>query len=161
VKNEKPPFDLVTLTPPMVYGPLRHTIPSPRELNESNARIYSLFIDSAAAAELPPNGMPVYTDVRDLADAHVLAAEVPRAAGQRFIVCAGRVASQEISDLLRARIPELEARTPRGSPGAEGLPEGQYACSSGKAEEVLGLTFRSKEETFVELGRQLLEIEKR
>jgi hypothetical protein len=64
VKNEKPNFDLVTLTPPMVYGPLRHTIKSPKDLNESNARIYNLFINSSSTADLPPNGMPVYTDVR-------------------------------------------------------------------------------------------------
>ncbi len=35
-----------------------------------------------------------------------------------------------------------------------------YTCSSAKAEKVLGLKFRSKEDTFVELARQLLEIEK-
>jgi nucleoside-diphosphate-sugar epimerase len=144
----------------MVYGPLRHSIKSPQDLNESNARIYNLFINSSKDAELPPNGMPVYTDVRDLAEAHVLAASLPQASGQRFIVCAGQVASQEISDMLRAAVPELESRTPVGTPGGNGLPEDQYACSSEKAKRVLGLTFRGKEETFVELGRQLLEIEK-
>ena len=64
VASEKPNFDVVTLTPPMVYGPLRHSITSVKELNESNARIYNLFINSKKDAELPPNGMPVYTDVR-------------------------------------------------------------------------------------------------
>jgi hypothetical protein len=64
VVTEKPNFDIVTLTPPMVYGPLRHSITSVKDLNESNARIYNLFINSKKDAELPPNGMPVYTDVR-------------------------------------------------------------------------------------------------
>ena len=64
IKTEKPNFDLVTLTPPMVYGPIRHSISSPKELNESNSRIYKLFIDSKKDSELPPNGMHVYTDVR-------------------------------------------------------------------------------------------------
>ncbi len=64
VEKEKPNFDLVTLTPPMVYGPLRHTVKSVKELNQSNSRIYDLFVNSKKDAELPPNGMHVYTDVR-------------------------------------------------------------------------------------------------
>ena len=54
----------------------------------------------------------------------------------------------------------MEERTPRGVPGDKGLEEGSFACSSEKAEKVLGLKFRSKEDTFVDLARQLLEIER-
>jgi nucleoside-diphosphate-sugar epimerase len=89
LKTEKPHFDIVTLTPPMVYGPLRHSVRSVKDLNESNLRIYKLFINSSKLAKLPPNGMHVYTDVRDLAYTHVLAATLPEAANQRFIICTG------------------------------------------------------------------------
>ncbi|ATZ47881.1 hypothetical protein BCIN_03g01620 [Botrytis cinerea B05.10] len=160
VEKENPNFDLVTLTPPMVYGPLRHTIQSTNDLNQSNSRIYSGWINSSKDAELPPNGLHTFTDVRDLAEAHALAATLPEASGQRFIVCEGQISSQEISDILRKNIPELEERTPRGVPGDKGLEEGSFACSSEKAEKVLGLKFRSKEDTFVDLARQLLEIER-
>jgi hypothetical protein len=64
VEREKPAFDLVVLNPPMVYGPLRHTISNVSELNESNLRIWRLFIDTNKDAELPPNGLPLYVDVR-------------------------------------------------------------------------------------------------
>jgi hypothetical protein len=63
--------------------------------------------------------------------------------------------------MLRKAIPELEEKTPRGIPGGNPLPENQYECSSAKAEKVLGLKFKSKEETFVELAKQLLGIEKK
>ena len=46
-----------------------------------------------------------------------------------------------------------------GVPGGNPLPEGAYDCSSDKAKNVLGIEFRSLEETFVDLGRQFLEIE--
>lgn len=46
-----------------------------------------------------------------------------------------------------------------GTPGGNPLPANAYDCSSEKAKSVLGVTFRSQEETFVDLGRQLLEIE--
>jgi nucleoside-diphosphate-sugar epimerase len=160
VENEKPHFDLVTLTPPMIYGPLRHSISSVKQLNESNARIYNLFINSSKDAPLPPNGMPVYTDVRDIALAHIKAATVPEASGRRFIICEGQISSQEISDILRKNIPELEERTPVGVPGGNKLDANQYNCSAKLAEKVLGMTFRSKEETFLDLAKQLLDIEK-
>jgi hypothetical protein len=62
--------------------------------------------------------------------------------------------------MLRKDIPELAERTPEGTPGKDSLKENAFDCSSAKAEKVLGMTFRSKEETFVELAKQLLGIEK-
>ncbi|RAL67564.1 hypothetical protein DID88_008319 [Monilinia fructigena] len=160
VEKEKPNFDLVTLTPPMVYGPLRHNIQRTQDLNQSNSRIYNGFIDSSKDAELPPNGLHTFTDVRDLAEAHLLAATLPEASGQRFIVCEGQISSQNISDILRKNILELEERTPEGVPGEKGLEDGSFTCSSEKIQNILGLKFRSKENTFVDLARQLLDIEK-
>jgi nucleoside-diphosphate-sugar epimerase len=98
--------------------------------------------------------------LQDLALAHILAATIPEASGKRFIICEGQVSSQEISDILRKNIPELEERTPIGIPGGNELDENAYTCSSELAEKVLGIKFTSKEETFVELARQLLEIER-
>lgn len=64
IEREKPGFDLVVLCPPMIYGPLAHSIASIKDLNESNKRIYDLFINSKSDAELPPNGLYLYVDVR-------------------------------------------------------------------------------------------------
>lgn len=157
--NEKPNFDLVTLTPPMVYGPLLHTVKSVSDLNQSTSRIYDLFINSTASAPLPPNGMHVYTDVRDLAQAHLNAITTPAASGKRFIICAGQVSSQEIVDFLREKFEVLKERTPVGVNGGNKLDPNAYICSNEQAKKVLGVSFRSKEETFVDLAKQLLEIE--
>ena len=64
IEKEKPGFDLVVLCPPMIYGPLAHSIASIQDLNQSNKRIYDLFINSKHDAELPPNGLYLYVDVR-------------------------------------------------------------------------------------------------
>lgn len=159
VASEKPNFDLVTLTPPMVYGPLKHSLKSVKDLNQSNSRIYDLFVNSSASAPMPPDGMHVYTDVRDLAEAHLKAVTTPEASGKRFVICAGQVSSQEIADLLRGSIAELAERTPVGTKGGK-LDPNAYNCSSEQAKKVLGISFRNKEETFIDLGKQLLEIEK-
>ncbi len=48
-----------------------------------------------------------------------------------------------------------------GKPGTNGLAEKAYDADSGEARRVLGVRFRGTEETFGELGRQLVGIEKR
>jgi hypothetical protein len=63
--------------------------------------------------------------------------------------------------MLRKNILELEERTPKGIPGGNALDVNSYNCSSALAEKVLGMTFRRKEDTFVDLAKQLLEIEKK
>ena len=64
VKEKNVEFDLVTFCPPMVYGPLQHGLKGLNELNESNGRIYNLFIKSKEDADLPPNGVYLYVDPR-------------------------------------------------------------------------------------------------
>jgi nucleoside-diphosphate-sugar epimerase len=159
VQDEKPKFDLVTINPPMVYGPLSHSIKSVKDLNESNARIYNLFINTSSSEPLPPNGMHIYADVRDLAEAHLKAVTVPEAGGHRFVVFNSQVSSQDISDLLRTKIPELKDRTPIGVPGGNKLDPNAYTCSSELAKRVLGISFRGLEESFVDLAKQLLVVE--
>ncbi|KAL3482713.1 hypothetical protein BJX62DRAFT_250523 [Aspergillus germanicus] len=158
IRDENPNFDLVTLCPPMVYGPLHHTINSIAELNESNSRIWRLFINSSEDAPLPPNGVHLFVDVRDLARAHVLAAFTPGASNKRMIISGAKISSQEISDMLRGKFPSLAETCPRGSPGVSSLPEDAYAADASPAKEILGLEFRDIEGTFVELGEQLLVI---
>lgn len=143
----------------MIYGPLAHSIASIKDLNESNKRIYDLFMNSNPDADLPPNGLYLYVDVRDIAHAHILALTSPSAGNSRFLILAGQITSQQISDILRAKVPGLENRTPRGKPGVKGLPEGAYGADKGEARRVLGVEYRGAEETFGELGRQLVGIE--
>ena len=48
----------------MIYGPLAHSVATPKGLNQSNARIYDSFINSSRNADLPPNALYLYVDVR-------------------------------------------------------------------------------------------------
>ena len=64
LEKEKPGFDVVTFCPPMIYGPLAHTVKKMSDLNESTARIYNLFINSKKDAPLPPDALYLYTDPR-------------------------------------------------------------------------------------------------
>ncbi|KAJ5469380.1 hypothetical protein N7539_008998 [Penicillium diatomitis] len=82
IKTNAPRFDLVTLCPPMVFGPTVHPVSSVDQLNESNAVLWSV---AAGADPLPTARVPAWVDVRDLAEAHVQALMSPGAGGKRYI----------------------------------------------------------------------------
>jgi nucleoside-diphosphate-sugar epimerase len=161
IEEEKPNFDVITLCPPAIYGPLRHSITNTNELNETTWRIYENYINSSKDAPLPPDRVFMYVDVRDIAAAHVLAATTPNAGNERIIVTAAAASSQRIADILRENFPELERRTPAGKPGTNSLPENHFTISNEKSMKILGLKYREEEDTFVDMVRQILEIEKR
>ncbi|RAK79332.1 NAD(P)-binding protein [Aspergillus fijiensis CBS 313.89] len=144
VKPQEPPFDLVVLCPPMVYGPLWHTINSIEELNED--------------APLPPNGVHVYVDVGDPAHAHILAATNNAVSNERIIVSGEKLGSQAIADILRGFFPPLVEQYPVGPPGASSLSPSGYDMDTTVATDILGLGTRSVEETPVDLASQLLRI---
>lgn len=93
VEHEKPRFSLVVINPFMVIGP--SLAPS---LNTSN----QIFVDILKGAY--PGIMRLawgFTDVRDVADAHVRAMETPSASGR--YLCAGDVVTMtELVALLKA-----------------------------------------------------------
>jgi nucleoside-diphosphate-sugar epimerase len=95
VEKEKPQFSITTLCPPMVYGPFIHSPGSLDQLNESNSQLWKI-ISSGKDAEVPDAHTPLFVDVRDIALAHVLALETPKAANQRYTVVGAQYSNQEV-----------------------------------------------------------------
>jgi len=157
VEKEKPNFSVTTLLPPMVYGPLASDVPSMDKLNTSSADFYRLF--NGSTKEVPPTGFWAYTDVRDLAKAHLLAYTTEAAANQRFAITNGRYSYQRLVDIIRAKFPELRDSTPEGNADEPYPPV--YSYDASKAKKELGLEFRSIEETVVDTVNSLREMEKK
>ena len=67
IKEKKASFDIVTLCPPMTFGPVVHPVDGVEKLNESNKMLWNV----ASGAPLPVARVPFWVDVRDLAKAHV------------------------------------------------------------------------------------------
>ncbi|KAH8883675.1 NAD dependent epimerase/dehydratase [Thozetella sp. PMI_491] len=167
IDKKKPNFDLVVLNPPMVYGPLYDPsiIGSPSELPESVFGIYNKILGHGLteSTSLPPNVLHLYVDVRDLAQAHLLATTTPGAGGHRFLILAeqGHMSNQRIVNIAREKLPELHGRIPKGDPEKELSPEGTFDARNTSAREILGLAFRSPQETIGDLAAQLAAIDTR
>ncbi|KAE8381212.1 hypothetical protein BDV26DRAFT_289702 [Aspergillus bertholletiae] len=159
VKDQNTTFDLVTLLPPMIYGPnINATHVS--QLNLTSADAYRLMSpDSKPSDPIPENGFWSWVDVRDVAQAHLRAYEVPEAGGERIFVCAGNYSYQQIADILRDKVPEVKDHVPLGSPASGFGGVELYIPDAGKSRRILGLRYRGLEESVVDMAYGLLELE--
>ncbi|KAG7448146.1 D-lactaldehyde dehydrogenase [Guyanagaster necrorhizus] len=140
------PWDLTMINPPWVFGPFIHDVPSLNALNTSAKLWYNVVaqmdkggLSSDAILTQPGHG---WVDVRDLAEAHVLALEVEAAGGERIIISAGSCVWQ---DFINAAQSVSTSRTlPKAVPG-----DTRYAIvfDTSKEKRLLGLKFRTMEET--------------
>ena len=155
LEKEKPNFTISTMCPPLVLGPIMPYLQSLDSLNTSNQTIAAL-MTGKAKEELPPTSVFLRTDVRDLALAHVKAAELPEAANKRFFVTAGHFNNEEIANIMRDNFPELQNELPaKGTKGGGYPEEGLFQYDNSRVKEVLGIEFRSLKETIVDTVKSL------
>ncbi|KAJ3285992.1 methylglyoxal reductase (NADPH-dependent) gre2 [Rhizoclosmatium sp. JEL0117] len=131
VKNEKPAFDLVTINPPFIFGPIIHPCASINDLNTS-VKIFADFY-TKKVTEVNPVMAVGCVDVRDVARAHVLAITNPKASGQRFIISSGPFTHEKLVQILEEKFPEHK---PYASGKTTSVPVREVNT---KSKEVLGI----------------------
>jgi nucleoside-diphosphate-sugar epimerase len=152
VKEHKTKFDLVTLCPPMVFGPVVHPVSKVKQLNESNMVLWSV---AAGADPLPPARVPAWIDARDLAEVHVQALLSPEAGGKRFIAASSEPYSYEYAaDIIRGEF-EWAKETVTTNYKVGEKPPSPYGVDGETVARELGVKYRPFKETVVELIRQI------
>ncbi|TBU53008.1 NAD(P)-binding protein [Dichomitus squalens] len=132
-------WDLVSLCPPWVFGPVIHEHEGgPDGLNPSNKALYEAVV----------KGHHAFIDVRDLAQAILLAVTKPPAGGERFIVAAAPFRWEDLTHEVSGG----KTYPPVGSynPNAPYMARKNVA----KAKELLGMEYRTQEETVKDLLRE-------
>ncbi|KAJ5214163.1 hypothetical protein N7449_001332 [Penicillium cf. viridicatum] len=145
VEKEKPNFDLATINPPLVFGPIVHYLNSPEAINTSNQRLRNI-VQGEMKEKIAPTGNFLWVDVRDVALAHVRAIEVPEAGGERFFVTAGFFSNKELADIARETHPQLESKLPPVDAPSD-FPEHIYEIDNTKSQKVLGLKYHPLKQT--------------
>ncbi|KAI0029787.1 D-lactaldehyde dehydrogenase [Vararia minispora EC-137] len=131
-------WDLVVINPP--FPPI-HAVPDIAALNQSMVDMHAVIFGKKPADFLTGPGN-AWIDVRDLARAHVLAAQNEEAGGGRVVVSAGSHFWQELMDTASSLDPSL----PKGSAGAtQGRPY-ILKYDTSKMTRVLGLQPRGMRE---------------
>ncbi|KAF3491615.1 NADPH-dependent methylglyoxal reductase GRE2 [Arthroderma uncinatum] len=156
IEKEKPGFTLATCNPPLVLGPVINHLASLDSINTSNERIRDL-ITGKAKESCPRTGTSLWVDVRDVALAHVLAAEKPEAANKRFFLTAGNYSNTEIVGIISDQFPNLKDKLPSGEALVPGdvPPESRIGFDNSRSKEVLGLTYRPLRESVVDAVKSL------
>jgi len=131
-EKESAPFDMVVMNPGFILGPMLQ--PS---LNESSEKIYN-YLTGISKSIL--NGNKHIVDVRDVAEAHIVAYENKASSGRYLLVgCCSH--EEEMCDELRSILPTAAIPT---TSAALRAPKLLYDAS--KAERDLGLKFRQMSE---------------
>lgn len=170
VEVESPEFDLVVVNPGMVLGPsiVSSVSTSIRVIADMlNGGVYPGIPDMAFAA----------VDVRDVADAHVAAAEKPNASG-RYLCAAGVLSMADMASILKAngfddyKVPSLSLRSGFGrfltwqfarlqAPGMRSLIETNVgripSINNAKIRTELDIRFRELQDSVVETAENLVE----
>lgn len=106
MKEQKPAFDLVTLCPSTVFGPVAGPIDTPSQLSESNTILWM----TAATGEYPFIPTDVWIDVRDLAELHVQSLTNPAAGGKRYLPASPeKFTCEMVGNIIREEFPDWPA----------------------------------------------------
>jgi nucleoside-diphosphate-sugar epimerase len=158
-------LELATILPVAVMGPVMGT-----DVSGANHIVQNML--NGAMQGFPSIFIPV-VDVRDVAAAHVLAMEVPEAAGERFLLSSGPVLPlQRIGAILKEALGDAASKVPTNAVPDEAIraaaltspqaaatvPDLGYRkrMTSEKARRVLGWTARDPQEAIVAAGESMV-----
>ncbi|MEL7118697.1 MAG: aldehyde reductase [Bacteroidota bacterium] len=98
IKNDDSGMELTVICPSAILGPVLE-----KDFGTS-ANIVIKTMDGSSPA-IPRLGFDI-SDVRSIADLHIKAMELPKAAGERFIGGGGYLSFKDVADILREQYPE-------------------------------------------------------
>mmetsp|Transcript_8939 Transcript_8939/g.20849 ORF Transcript_8939/g.20849 Transcript_8939/m.20849 type:complete len:329 (+) Transcript_8939:42-1028(+) len=146
VKDGKQSFDVATVCPTLIVGPLLQPV-----VNTSSELVLQ-YLDGSK--DTYPNDSMSFVDVRDSAKAHVLAYEAVK--GDRYLCIATSVPWKDFLDLLRGICPDakIPSTCPKKNPDDPDPKPTPFSC---KELEDLGLTFRGLEEQLKDMVASMKE----
>jgi len=154
LKNEKPKFDIVTLCPPMTFGPVVHPVRKVQELNESNAMLWKI---ASGEKPLPVTRVPFWIDVRDLAEAHVEALLRPDAGNKRYTPASPEHFSYALAaEIMLEKFPWAKSKVSE----EEQLIDKSYGLDGETVAKELGVRYKTFKETVTDLVEQAWEMNK-
>ncbi|KAH9825041.1 hypothetical protein DFH28DRAFT_14142 [Melampsora americana] len=160
VKENQPSFDLVTLCPPYVLGPIIHQVKDSESINTSVKLFYDYLVGKSEV-ESAKKPLSSEVDVRDLAFAHLQSLIIEKAGGNRYAISKQSFTWQDGLDVIEENGKGKDwPNLIKGELGSGKLVE-QNKYDATKSVEDLKMNYRSFEETIVEMSDSLKEISKR
>jgi len=151
-------MEIVTMCPPMIYGPPIQACSKAEDLNTSSATIYNL-INSPKT--LPDDRLPLCCDVRDVAKAHVLSIDAIGVTNKRVLLWSGEAfVWDDAVRYLQEKRPELADRLAPVPADRPAKRRNLARLDTSLAQKELGLEFIPWQTTLLDTVDALLELEK-
>ncbi|CAL8462007.1 g1538 [Coccomyxa elongata] len=133
-------LDLVTINPSLVLGPVLTS-----RADATSIILMKEFVENTEGSMLPRQ-----VDVRDVARAHVLAAEVATAKGRFIVSHESTVSTKFLSDILSEHFPQYRFPAGEDTPSIKTL-------DNSKVRTQLGLQLRPLKETYIDMVTTLIQ----
>jgi len=144
-------WDLTTLNPPYIFGPVIHAVEKLEDLNTSTLQWFKVLYENSKSDKDLVASVNSWVDVRDIAEAHVVALEKPGAGGERILFAAEPYTWQDFIDAAKDVAPSLGLDPSKLSKGVSSYDPSKVThhvyYSTEKRERILGIKVRSKKET--------------
>ncbi|TEB29173.1 NAD(P)-binding protein [Coprinellus micaceus] len=152
-------WDIAFVLPSMVYGPSVHSYASPAELTGTQKTWWDGVVGEGKTKETLSQGAN-WVDVRDVAEAQVRALEREDAGNERFLVVAESYVWQEWLDLSNSALASLSpGSATRFSQGFSDIKnQVPTTFDTSKVKRILGITYRTKEETTKDVLAQAVKL---
>ncbi|EPX71415.1 flavonol reductase/cinnamoyl-CoA reductase family protein [Schizosaccharomyces octosporus yFS286] len=150
VKEKQPHFDICTINPSYVFGPTIHPMNSMESLNTSNQILWTIINGS----KIQPSTQGFETDVRDVADAHVLALNHPKLSGGRMLIPQGPFFTNTMSKILLEKFPEKKDVI--SDPSDVPFDTKRFTIDNSFSKSV-GMKYYSEEQTYIDTATNLWE----
>lgn len=158
VKENKPQFDLVTICPPNMFGPIVHHVDSVAALNTSSQGLAAL-LQGEWLKEIPAtDGVCLWVDVRDCATAHIKSLDAQKVkGGQRLFATAGYFSNRAIAATVRSHFPEYATKVPGAdvAGGDEPAVDKRFQFDNAATNAVLGIEWTTLEQSTVDAVKSL------
>lgn len=134
-------LDVVAILPPMVLGENKQALGSASDLNQSSLILYNML---AGKMDHAMPGSVGFTDVADVARAHILGAETAAAGGERYLCSGATMTWLDVISILKTLYPSapLPTTCPDGSTSQPCL-----LLKNEKIRAELGIEFTPLEQT--------------
>ncbi|CAK7218260.1 methylglyoxal reductase (NADPH-dependent) gre2 [Sporothrix eucalyptigena] len=157
-ENSSVPFDIVSVCPPNIFGPVAHHIDSVTGLNTSSQGLAAL-LQGEWRKEIPAtDGVCLWVDVRDCAQAHVKALDTAAVPGsQRLFATAGYFGNRAIAAAARRNFPEYSGSVPGANVagGDEPAEDKRFKFDNSATNKILGIQWTSLEQSTIDAVKSL------
>ncbi|PWY85938.1 NAD(P)-binding protein [Aspergillus heteromorphus CBS 117.55] len=146
LRKKGPNFSVTTICGSAHFGPVVNRDRADKATVDPCDRPIWELIEGNYEAALPPPGSHLWTDVRDVALAHVQALEAPEAPNQRFLVAAKHYDNKKVVQIMRDERLQLDSAPPPTDHPIDS-PADLFKFDNTKSVRILGLNYRSLQDS--------------